>query len=434
MNGTAQPRRVLHALDAALVTVGAMVGSGIFQTPAEIARRAGSTAAALGVWAAGGALSLLGVLAIAELGATYPQSGGLYVHLRRAFGPWAAFLFGWTMLAVLLPSSVAYFSVVTARHLAPVLGVRAGAISLGVIAVATGVNLAGVRRAASVHDVTTAVRTLALLGVAVAALLAPSAPAAALGSPSPAGGTGWFALVGAVIPVLWAYDGWMELPSVAGELRDPARDLPRALVGGTLAVTALYLLVVMGFHRALGTAALAASDAPGNALGRALGGEAGASLLAVLVALSTFGACVVGMLTGVRVIAAMGASGDFVRALGALGPRATPDRATLLTAALALAYAWSPLGQLGEVFVLGAWPFYALGAIAAIVLRRKDPDAHRPFRMPWFPWPAVAFLVSTGAVIAAFARTSPRPTLVSAGVIALGAPVFAVWRRIRPRG
>lgn len=431
LNGTAQPRRVLHALDATLVTVGAMVGSGIFQTPAEIARRAGSTGAALLVWAAGGALSLLGVLAIAELGATYPQSGGLYVHLRRAFGPWAAFLFGWTMLAVLLPSSVAYFAVVTARHLGPVLGVRPGIISLAVIVVATGVNLTGVRRAASVHDVTTAVRTLALVGVAVAALWSPSAPAP---PPTGASGASALALVGAVIPVLWAYDGWMELPSIAGEMRAPARDLPRALVGGTLAVTALYLLVALGFHRALGTAALASSEAPGNALGRALGGDAGASLLAVLVALSTFGACVVGMLTGVRVIAAMGASGDFVRALGALGPRATPDRATLLTAALALAYAWSPLGQLGEVFVLGAWPFYALGAVAAIVLRRKDPDVPRPFRMPLYPWPAVAFLLSTAAVIAVFARTSPRPTVVSAGVIALGAPVFALWRRLAPRG
>jgi hypothetical protein len=115
----AQPRRVLHALDATLITVGAMVGSGIFQTPADIARRVGNTSAALTVWALGGALSLLGVLAVAELGAAYPDSGGLYVHLRRAFGPGVAFLLGWTLLTVLLPSSVAYFSLVTAGHRAP---------------------------------------------------------------------------------------------------------------------------------------------------------------------------------------------------------------------------------------------------------------------------------------------------------------------------
>ncbi|MFO0626160.1 MAG: amino acid permease [Polyangiales bacterium] len=433
MSETAQPRRVLGPLDAALVAVGAMVGSGVFQTPAEVAKRAGSTSAALGVWAAGGALSLLGALAMSELGAAYPESGGLYAHLRRAFGPGVAFLFGWTLLAVLLPSSVAYFATVTAEHLAPLLRAPPSLVAFGVVAAATAVNLADVRRAASFLDLTTALRTLAIAAVAVAALVAPAAALSAPARPAPAPAPGGVALLGAVIPALWAYDGWMELPSVAGELRAPGRDLPRALVAGTLAVTALYLLVALGLHRALGTEVLAVSSAPGRDLGRALAGPLGADLMAALVALSTFGACVVGMLTGVRVVAAMGASGDFLPSLGALGPRATPDRATLCAAALALAYAWSPLGQLGAVFVLGAWPFYALGAVASIVLRRKDPDAHRPFRMPAYPLPAVGFLLCTAAVIAAYARTSPGPTAVSAGVIALGVPVLAARRALTRR-
>lgn len=424
MNETAQPRRVLNALDATLITIGAMVGSGIFQTPADIARRVGSTSAALMVWALGGALSLLGVLAVAELGAAYPASGGLYVHLRKAFGPGVAFLLGWTLLTVLLPSSVAYFSIVTARHLSPMLHLPASTLTVAVVVVATLVNLRSVRVATSVHDLTTAIRVVALLGVALFAVSFAPPAASAPPAPAPAG-----SVLGAVIPVLWAYDGWMELPSLAGELRRPGRDLPRALIVGTLTVTALYLLVALAFHHTLGTAGLAASEAPGAALGRALGGEAGAALLSVLVAASTFGACVVGMLTAVRGVAAMGASGDFVRALGALGPRATPDRATLLAAALALAYARTPLGQLGEVFVLGAWPFYAMGGLAVIALRRKDPDTHRPFRMPLYPWPAVGFFLSTAAVIAAFVRMAPRSSLISAGVIALGVPVGWAWRR-----
>lgn len=415
---------MLTALDATLVTVGAMVGSGIFQTPSDIARRVGGVGAALCVWALGGALSLLGVLAVAELGAAYPASGGLYVHLRKAFGPAVAFLLGWTLLTVLLPSSVAYFSIVTARHLAPILHLPSGGLSVAVIAVVTLVNLGSVRAATSLHDLTTALRVLALGAIAAVAIArAPELP------PSPAPSAGAGAVAGAVIPVLWAYDGWMELPSLAGEMRRPERDLPRALIVGTLSVTALYLLVVLAFHRTLGAAALASSQAPGADLGRALAGDFGATALSVLVAVSTFGACVVGMLTATRGVAAMGASGDFVRALGVLGPRATPDRATLVAAVLAVAYARTPLGQLGEVFVLGAWPFYALGGVAVIALRRKDPHTPRPFRMPLYPWPAVAFLLSTGAVIAAFVRLAPRSSLISAGVIALGVPVGWLWRR-----
>ncbi|MEZ4390532.1 MAG: amino acid permease [Polyangiales bacterium] len=424
MNETAQPRRVLNALDATLITVGAMVGSGIFQTPADIARRVGSTSAALTVWALGGALSLLGVLAVAELGAAYPASGGLYIHLRKAFGPGVAFLLGWTLLTVLLPSSVAYFSTVTARHLGPLLGVPAPTLTVAVVVVATLVNLRSVRVATSVHDLTTALRVLALLAVAVFAVAAAPSADLAPTTPAPPG-----SILGAVIPVLWAYDGWMELPSLAGEMRRPGRDLPRALIAGTLAVTAIYLLVALSFHHTLGTAGLAAAEAPGAALGRALWGDTGAAAVSVLVAASTFGACVVGMLTAVRGVAAMGQSGDFVRSLGALGPRDTPDRATLIAAVLALAYARTPLGQLGEVFVLGAWPFYALGGLAVIALRRKDPDTPRPFRMPLYPWPAVAFLVSTAAVIAAFVRMAPRSSLISAGIIALGVPVGWAWRR-----
>jgi len=420
----AQPRRVLHALDATLITVGAMVGSGIFQTPADIARRVGSTAAALTVWALGGALSLLGVLAVAELGAAYPDSGGLYVHLRRAFGPGVAFLLGWTLLTVLLPSSVAYFSLVTAGHLAPLLHVPAPTLSVVGLVVVTAVNLTSVRAATSLHDVTTALRVLALVAVALAALFATPAHTAL----APAPPVHAMSLLGAVIPVLWAYDGWMELPSLAGEMKRPGRDLPRALVAGTLAVTAIYLLVVYAFHRTLGTAALASAQAPGAALGRALAGSRGEAGLSALVATSTFGACVVGMLTAVRGIAAMGASGDFVRGLGRLGPRGTPDRATLVAAVLALAYLRTPLGRLGEIFVLGAWPFYALGGLAVIALRRKDPDTPRPFRMPWYPWPAVAFLLSTAAVIVAFVRMAPRASLLSLALIAAGIPVGWLWR------
>jgi APA family basic amino acid/polyamine antiporter len=424
MNAENSPRRDVGALDATMVTVGAMIGSGIFQTPAEVARRAGSTSRALLVWALGAALSLLGALSLAEPGAALPGTGGLYVYLRRAYGPLVAFLFGWAMLLVLVPSSVAFFAGVTARHLAPVVGVREAVVSSVVIALVAALNVTGVRRAARVQSVTAAARAV---GLCVAAL-------AAFGADAPSHHEAVSAasgeLLAAVVPVLWAYDGWIDVTSIAGEVRDPGRTIPRALVLGTTGVAAVYMLIVAGYHRALGTAALAASTAPGNALGAHLAGAPGMRAMAALVTLSAFGGCMIGMLTGTRVIAAMGADGDFAPSLARVGPAGTPDRAIAVTASLALAYALSPfVGRFAEVFVVGAWPFYALGALATIVLRVREPELARPYRVPGYPWTVLGFFAATVLMLVSFARSDPGLVAASLGLIALGAPVYVLGKR-----
>ncbi len=420
------PRRDVGAFDATLITVGAMIGSGIFQTPADVARRAGSTPRALAVWTAGALLSLLGALTLAEPGAAIPGTGGLYLYLRRAFGARLAFLFGWAMLAVLVPSSVAYFAGVTARHLTPVTGLSERAWSLVIIALVAALNVSGVRRAARAQSFTALAK---FVGLAIAALASLSsgtpAPSAAPSPPTTA-------LLGAVVPVLWAYDGWIDVTSIAGEVRDPERTIPRALVAGTLSVGLIYLVVVAGYHHALGTAALAASRAPGNALGAHLAGAVGLRAMAALVTVSAFGGCVIGMLTGTRVIAAMALDDGLAPRLGELGPRATPDRVIALTAALAVVYACSSYAtRLAEVFVVGAWPFYALGALATIALRRREPTLARPYRVPGYPYTAWAFFASTVAMLASFAIDDAKLVAVSFGLIALGAPVHLIAQRLR---
>lgn len=432
------PRRDVDPLGAAMITVGAMIGSGIFYTPAEVARRTGSTARALAVWAAGALLSLLGAFCVAELGAAIPTTGGMYVYLRRAYGTFTAFLFGWSMLAVLVPSSVAFFAGVTARHLAPALGLPETFVTVGVVALVAGVNVWGVRAAAGLQSATALAKYAGLAVVAVAAFVAdPATVAAAASAPAPSEPMGaWEASLAAVVPVLWAYDGWVDVTSVAGEVRDPGRVVPRALIAGTLAVGAVYLLVVAGYHHALGTGTLAASRAPGNDLGVALAGGIGLRLMAALVALSTFGGCVIGMLTGTRVVAAMGQDGAFFPALGTLSARGTPSRAIVLTAALAVAYALSSrLGQLAEMFVVGAWPFYGLTAIATMILRRREPALARPFRTPLYPWSVLGFLAAIAVMLVSFTRTTPVPTLVSFAVIATAIPVYGAMRlRARASG
>jgi len=416
-------RRDVGSLDAALVTVGAMIGSGIFYTPAEVARATGSTGRALAAWGLGALLSLLGALTLAEPGAAIPGTGGLYLYLRRAFGPAVAFLFGWAMLVVLVPSSVAFFAGVTARHVAPLLGVGEHPVSLAVIAFVTAVNVSGVRHAARLQSVTAALKYvgIALVALAAFAVGAPAPPATTLAHGS---------IFAAVVPALWAYDGWIDITSIAGEVRDPARVIPRALVLGTLAVALVYLVVVVAYHHALGTAGLAAADAPGNALGARLAGTAGTRAVGALVAVSCFGGCMIGMLTGTRVIAAMGEEGGALRALAVTGRAGTPDRAIVATAVLAAAYGRSTqLGRLAEVFVVGAWPFYALGALATIALRRKEPELARPYRVPGYPWTPLLFFAGTAGMLVSFARTSPGLVAVSFAIIALGLPVYALSRR-----
>jgi APA family basic amino acid/polyamine antiporter len=416
-------RRDVGSLDAALVTVGAMIGSGIFYTPAEVARATGSTARALAAWGLGAALSLAGALTLAEPGAAIPGTGGLYLYLRRAFGPRVAFLFGWAMLVVLVPSSVAFFAGVTARHVAPLLGASERLVSLAVIALVTVINVIGVRHAARVQSVTAALKYVGIAFVALAAF--------ASGAPPPTASTlAPGSILAAVVPALWAYDGWIDITSIAGEVRDPERVIPRALVVGTLAVALVYLVVVVAYHTALGTVGLAAAGAPGNALGAHVAGAAGMRAVGALVAVSCFGGCMIGMLTGTRVIAAMGEEGGALRGFAVLGRAGTPDRAIVATALLAMAYGLSAqLGRLAEVFVVGAWPFYALGALATIALRRKEPELKRPYRVPGYPWTPLLFFVATVGMLVSFARTSPRLVALSFGVIALGAPVYELARR-----
>ena len=272
-------------------------------------------------------------------------------------------------------------------------------------------------------------RVVALEAIGLGGAFLGDAPAAPSPSPTALG------LAAAVVPVLWAYDGWIDVTSIGAELRDPARDVPRALVRGVALVALVYVLVTLGLHHALGTARLAATTAPGLSLGEALGGLAGRRAVGALVATSTVGACLVGMLTGTRVIAAMGTSGALLRPLGAVGVAGVPQRAIAVTAALALVHlGWAPAARLAEVFVVGAWPFYAAGALATVRLRLKEPELPRPWKTPAYPWPIAGFVVVTALMILAFAIDDRRSVLISFGLIALGLPTHALVALRRPKG
>jgi APA family basic amino acid/polyamine antiporter len=434
--GERLPRR-LGLLSAIAVLIGSTIGSGIFRTPAVIAVRVPEPLAMLGIWVLAGILVLCGALTYSELAAMFPRSGGVLVFLREGFGRLPAFLFGWTNLVIIRASALGAIATVFAEYLLRSLGVNPELpangnavhyVAAAAIALNGFVSYRGVDWSALVVNVTTGARYAALALLVVIAFVAGHGD---FGHYVAAGGELHVGLFGlALVSVLWAYDGWADLSFVSGEVKDPERTLPRALLLGTLAVVVIYLaanaayLYLMPIGR-MATSPLVAADAAQAVLGRL-----GVGAVAVVVIISTFGTLAGSMLTGPRIFYAMAEEGLFFRAVGRSHPRFhTPSTAIVLTAALGIGFVLlRTFEQLADAFVLGIWPFYALAAAAVFVLRRQRPDARRPVRTWGYPVVPLLFLAAA-AFLLVNALVSDRNSLIPFGVIVLGIPVYWVWRR-----
>ncbi len=426
-------RRELGPVSATLLTAGAMIGTGVFVSPFSVARGTTGPWEMAFAWALGGGLSLLGALCFAEAGAAIPETGGLSVYLRRAYGPRAEFAFGWTMLAVLVPSSLAFFAQVAATHLRDARLIQWVYFPEATIVALTAVNVLGLRTGAAVQNALSLVKIAGILGVALFALAhrgaeagsaAPAVTAVTVARPA----VGLGAWLGAMISILWAYDGWIDVTSVAGEVREPRANVPRALLGGTVLVTALYLLAIASFVAIVGFDALAAPGPDRTVF--ALGPWERSALrpwFDGLVAIASVGGAAVGLMSGARVVFAVAREGGLPRALGRVSGRGVPAGAIVVCGALALAYARTPLGRLGEIFVVGAWPFYALGALAIARLRARGALDGGGFRVPWAPWPQRAFATLSAAIVLMYTWQQPRSTALSLGVIALGFVLRPLW-------
>ncbi|MBL8677980.1 MAG: APC family permease [Myxococcales bacterium] len=437
-------RRELGVRSSVLLTAGAMIGTGIFVSPIETARLTTSATAMLVVWALGAALSLLGALAFAEAGAAMPETGGLAVYVRRAFGDWAAFVFGWTMLVVLVPSSFAFFAQVAFWNLRDAAITSNPFVADAIVVSLVAANVLGLRAGAGLQNTLTVVKVLGIAAVGLAAAwFAVRGGASTIVASTPS--TVAPSMLAAMVPVLWAYDGWIDITSVAGEVRSPRKTLPRAIVGGTLLVAALYLFVLTSVlagssHRAL------ASLGDGSTIfsAGALSSRSVRPWLASLVAIASVGAAAVGYMSGVRVVFAVAKEGLLFAPLASVSRRGVPAVALIVCGAIAIAYIHSPLRKLGEVFVLGAWPFYALGALGVARLRARgafdrggdgaeEAASEGRFRTPLFPVPQVVFALVSVAIVAGYAVRDPRNTLISLGTIATGLVIYPVFRLAKSR-
>ena len=426
--------RRLGAWDASMVVVGGMIGSGIFLTPAVIARQTGSDTELLVAWAIGGALALIGALCYAELGARRPAAGGGYVNLREAFGLMIAFIYGWNMLVVNYSGSLAAVATVFVHYAAAAFGIEladARPYAVASIVFLAGINWFGIRAGAFAQNLLTVLKLLAVAALIAIGLVARGAPAPL----APPGPFNPFALGGVLLPVLFSYGGWAYANNIAGEIREPQRNLPRALVFGMLLVAACYLLVNLAYLAVLGHAGLAASNAPAADLMRHVLGEPGARLIAAGIAISTLGFCNISLIGAARVFQAMAADGVFFRIAGRLHPRwRTPNIALLMLAGWACVLALTgTFDQLLNYSTTGDWLGYAAVVATLFWYRRAAATDAPPFRAPLYPVLPLVFLAAVLWVVAVTIWQHPGDAGMGALITLGGLPVYFVWRRLLDR-
>ena len=431
------PRR-LGVWSAAAVLVGSTIGSGIFRVPSVVAGDVGSVGAIALLWILGGVVALVGALTIAELAVMFPRSGGIYVFLREAYGPLPAFLFGWTELLVIRPSALGAIAMLFAEYVEEFVPMSGGAVRLvamGAILLLAAANSRSVEWGAMVQNLSTLAKVAALVGLALLAFVLGDASTGAFAEAPTLAPRSWGGFGVALIAVLWAYDGWADLTFMGGEVRDPARTLPRALLGGTLAIIAIYLVVNAAYLFVLPVEDMANRPLVAADAARRIFGEPGAAVVAAMVLLSAFGALNGATMTGPRIFFAMADDGLFFRPIARVHPvYQTPWAAIALAAGLGVAYvSVRTFEQLADSFILGIWPFYALAVGAVFILRRTRPGHPRPYRTIGYPWIPLLFLVASLAMLLNALVEQPGSTLFGLGVILLGIPVYFGWRAIQSR-
>jgi basic amino acid/polyamine antiporter, APA family len=435
--------RRLGLFDATMIVMGGIVGSGIFVNPYVVAQQVHTPALIVGAWAAGGAIALAGAFVYAELAGRRPDVGGQYAYLRDAYHPAVAFVYGWALLLVIQTGGMAAVAVTFARYFREVTHVPLGdsaLAALGLLALVV-VNCLGVRAGGTVQNA-----LMVLKIVAVAALVACGlffvAPASSLASSSTArpaqGGLSQLTSFGAAMtPVMFAFGGWQTASFVAGEMRNPRRDLARGLVIGVLGVIALYVAVNVACVKALGADGLAHTTTPASAVMRMAFGERGAALIAVGIAISTLGFLSQGMLTAPRVYFAMADDGVFFRAVAWLDPRTrAPVAAIALQGALALAIALSgTYEQILNYVVSVDFVFFGLTAGTVFVFRRRAArqraDAEPGARIPGHPLTTAAFMVACFLIVLSTTVKYPANSAVGLGIMLAGVPVYFLWSRRR---
>jgi amino acid transporter len=440
-------QRQIGLWSAVAVLIGSTIGSGIFRSPAGIADKLPGPLPLMTVWVAGGLFALCGALTLAELSGAFPDTGGAYVFIREGWGRLPAFLFGWSELVLIRAASLGAISTTFAEYFLRVLGYDpavapyidyvhyVAAIAIGLTAT---FNYVGVRWGSLVQNLTTLAKYGGLLFIIAVALSLGLPKTGGHFTPAVPEGSFHIAAFGlALVSVLWAFDGWADLSFVSGEVKDPRRNLPRAIIIGTCAVIAIYLLANVAYLAVMPVEEIRHSKLVAADVAQKLIGPPGVVFVSMTVMLSTFGTLNGTLLTAPRIFFAMADDGLFFRKVATVHPKYnTPYVSILLTTGLGIIFVLArTFEQLADTFVTAIVPFYAL-AVASIFVLRKRANYDPPFRTPLYPIVPAMFILATFFLLgnAIIDRSSRWPTLAVMGIILLGIPVYylTVGKREQP--
>ncbi len=436
---------------ASAIVVGTIIGSGIFLVPSEMMQAVGSAWLVYLAWIVGGTLSLAGAITYAELGAMKPQAGGEYVYIRDAYGPLPAFLYAWTWFAVAKPASVATLTIGLVRILGTFstfaalnqIALRSPfAVSYGqLVAIAaavliTGLNYIGIKRAGEFQLVFTVLKIAIIIAVSLLAFTAVSGTWHNFSTTFIGARGGFAGFMAALIAALWAYDGWNDLNMVSGEIRNPGRVIPIALIAGVGVVAGLYMLTNAAVQYVLPAASIAASQRPASDATAVAVGAWGAAIVSAGMALSILVALNGTIMSGARVPFAMARDGYFFRAMAEVHPRFhTPSIALIVQLALSvvlLLFAGS-FRQLFSLAIFAEWLFYLVSTTTVFVLRKREPNAPRPYRTWGYPVVPALFVAAAAVLLYYTFTENIRNSVWGLAVIAAGIPIYVyfAWKRKR---
>jgi basic amino acid/polyamine antiporter, APA family len=451
-NAAPSLQRVLGLWSAVSIVIGTVIGSGIFLVPTAMIAEVGSVKILFAVWMVAGLLSLFGALTYAELAAAMPEAGGEYVYLSAAYGPFWGYLYGWTQFWVAKSGSIATLAagfytyltafvpvlgtpvLVTPFHIGPGgtrLEIHYGQlVAIGVILILAAVNYIGVRAGGNVQVFVTAVKLLLIAGIIAVGLLSGGGDFSHFNQhvASVGGIAGFFA---AMVGALWAYDGWNNVSMVSSEIRQPERNLPRALIFGTAVVIVTYLLVNVAYFYVLSPGQVASSHRVAADMMSHLYGRAAAGAVTVAVLISIFAALNGSILSGSRVPYAMARDGLFFRTTAAVHPRfKTPGHSIILLSLWSCVVVLSGwYDDLYNFVIFGSWILYLMTAVSVFVLRRKQPGLARPYHVIAYPVVPVLFSAVAVLLLVSTFHTRPRESLMGLALMALGIPFYFRWKR-----
>jgi len=446
--------RGLGLWSAIAIVIGDTIGTGVFLVSSDMARAVGSAALVIVAWILGGFIVLLGALCYAELGAAFPKAGGPYVYLGRGLGPLWGFLFGWMSSFLDRPVAMAGLGAGIVRFMSfffpilaePLWTIRfahtsitltvAQPVAAFIVIVVTGINCFSVKMSGAVQVIVTSLKIGTILLIAFGGLLLGHQNLAAAPTVArPLGVWTISALLTALVPAMWAYNGFNDLGDLGEEITKPEKNIPRAILLGLLTVGTIYILANIAYLRVLPLAAIAGSQHVASDVVQAFAGSRGASWLTLAMALSAFGALHVVVLTGARIPYAMARDRVFFQFVGRLHPKFNTPTGSLLflgTVATALALTGT-FEELYSLFVFAVWIFFALTGIALLRLRWIEPELVRPYRAWGYPWTPLIFTTAAIALTVNLWMVRPVRSTIGLGVILLGIPFFYRWRKTTHR-